>query len=106
VFNGDDSPKGCLVGRTVLEVGKWYHVAVTRDGAQLSVYLNGDTSTAEMTGELAKLFTTNHLFAATRSDGMFPMQGNIRDVAIFNGVLPAERIAAHFAGAAAILAAT
>jgi hypothetical protein len=103
VFNGDDSAQGCLVGRTVLEVGKWYHVTLTREGQQVRVYVNGDTTAPEISGELAKLFTTNHLFAATRSDGLFPMQGNLRDLAIFNGVLPAERIAAHYAEAVKLL---
>src|SRR5205814_772373 len=96
VFNGDDSERGALVGRTVLELGRWTHVVLCRDGENISVYLNGQTERPEIAGPLAKMFTTNKLFVATRQDNMFPFRGPMRDVAIFNGVLAKERIAAHY----------
>ncbi|QDU31233.1 hypothetical protein ETAA8_63860 [Anatilimnocola aggregata] len=97
VFNGDDSPRGLLVGKTKLEVDRWYHVALVREGEHVSVYLNGNFAQPELSGSLAKQFTTRTLYAATRSDALFALQGRLRDLAIFNKPLSRERLAAHFA---------
>lgn len=96
VFNGDNSERGSVVGRTVLELGRWTHVALCRDGEQVTLYLNGQTDRPEIQGPLAKLFTTNQLFVAARQDALFPFQGQMHDVAIFNGLLAKERVAAHY----------
>lgn len=97
VFNGDDSPRGSVAGTTRLERQRWYHVVLTRDGDEVTVYLNGKTDAPELKGTLKSFATTNWLHAACRHDGMFPLAGQVRDVAVFDGVLPAERIREHFA---------
>jgi hypothetical protein len=97
IFNGDDSSAGSLAGRTTLELGRWYHVVFTREGENVALYLNGQTAIPEIQGKLAKMFTTNHLFLATRSDALFPLQGRLHHVAVFHGTLPPERVAAHHA---------
>jgi hypothetical protein len=96
VFNGDDSPAGLLAGSTKLEVDRWYHVALVREGQRVHVYLNGNTSQPEISGTLAPMFTTRQLFAATRSDAMFPLQGTMRHLALFDKPLSRERLQAHF----------
>ena len=41
-FNGDDSPAGLVTGRTPLELGRWYHVVLTRQGERVMLHLNGE----------------------------------------------------------------
>jgi hypothetical protein len=96
IFNGDDSKAGLLAGRTKLEVGHWYHVVLTRAGDRVRVYLNGETAKPEIAGKLTKMFTTGNLFIATRHDAMFPLQGTVQHVALYNRVLSVERIAVHY----------
>ena len=69
------------------------------EGKRVIVYLNGQL---ELNGPLAKMFTTNHLFAATRSDAMFPLQGQLRDLAIYDKLLTSAQIAEHFQASAVV----
>jgi hypothetical protein len=101
VFNGDDSPRGSVSGRTPLELNHWYHAVFVRDGGKVSLYLNGQTDQPEFSGELERFATTNNLFLAYRHDGLFPFAGQMRDVALFEGVLSPERIAEHYKASAA-----
>lgn len=96
VFNGDDSPSGMLGGKTTLEKDRWYHVVFVRDGAKVILYLNGQVEQPEFAAQWPSFATTHQLFVACRHDGMFPFAGQMRDVAIFNGVLANERIAEHY----------
>ena len=101
-FSADGTTENALVGRTVLQSRRWYHVVVTREGRQLRVYLDGQAN-AEIAGELedVKPASSAQLIFAGRSDGQLSLEGKLDEIAVYDRVLSVDEVASHFAAARA-----
>ena len=85
----------CYDGSTVIEVGKWYHVAMTYDGADLNLYVNGalDSSYA-LEGGGAMVGSEEPLFIGGVPYSSYPyyFPGEIDEPTVFNRALSADEI--------------
>lgn len=99
-FSIDGSTEKALAGKTVLQPRTWYHVVVTREGRNLRVYLNGQT-TAEIAGEMddANPASSAQFVFAGRNGGQSGLEGKLDEIAVYDRVLTSEEISAHFAAA-------
>jgi len=87
LFYNGDTRREALVGRTELELKRWYHVALEREGSRIRVYLDGDPR-AEIDAEATVTRPGKSvLFVGGRSDGMFGFEGKIDEVAVFDRAL-------------------
>ncbi|MBM3246922.1 hypothetical protein FJZ17_00045 [Candidatus Pacearchaeota archaeon] len=79
-----------IISKNNLSVGNWSHLAVTYNGSQLRIYIDGvlDNSTAYSTNAVAN---TELLRVGARSDGYY-FNGSIDEVRIWNRSLSAEEI--------------
>ncbi len=95
-FNGNQKNE-LLIGATQLQPKTWNHVVLVRDAAKVAVYLNGNT-TPEISGEVSVTRPEEmaELFVGGRNDGFAPFEGKVSDVAVYDRVLSADEIAAHF----------
>jgi len=78
---------GSLSGTTTLKAGTWYHVAVTRSGSTLRLFLNG---VLEATSTNSTDFTNSRDFAigdraASDGSGQYPFNGRISNVRFVKG---------------------
>jgi hypothetical protein len=90
-FRSDNLSTTIISGATTLSTATWYHVAVTYDGAKVTLYLNGMIDgSAAATGAITDnginasigAFSTNSLF----------FNGKIDDVRVFNRALSQTEI--------------
>jgi len=79
---------------TVLNLGEWYHVAMTWNGTQLVAYLNGsydyETTPTGNNWQNATQFSIGH------NDNVGYWNGSVDDVMVFNRSLSAEQINALY----------
>ena len=93
IYNGADING---VGPNVIQLGQWYHVAMTRQGDNVTVYLNGQVEipTTVMTNNTGTTWTHGDWGLGGRVD--FSLQqrwaGNIDEVAIYSNALSAPAI--------------
>jgi hypothetical protein len=76
-----------LVGQTDYEVGKYYHVVATYDGARMRLYVNGklDGESDGQSGEIYYARTAPYIIGAVADrDEQHFHQGLIRDVAVYD----------------------
>ncbi|HJN12737.1 MAG TPA: LamG-like jellyroll fold domain-containing protein [Pirellulaceae bacterium] len=101
VYNGDQRA-GAVAGSTMLARGSWNHVVMVREGADISVYLNGDT-VPEIDGQLPVTFPEGcqQLLIGGRNDNFANFQGMIDEVAVYDRVLTPDEVQAHFQSAGA-----
>ena len=83
-----------IIGKTPIPLKTWSHIAVTKDGSSLKIYLNGrldkDASIA------AQLFVgKSSLFIGSEST-FWPFDGSIDEVIIFNTALNADELTAIY----------
>ncbi len=95
VFNGNQKNQ-LLVGRTVIPLKSWNHVALVRKGKRVTVYLNG-AATPEIDGELdvTRVADGETVFVGSRCDGFASLAGMITEVSLYRRPLPATEIAGH-----------
>ncbi len=96
IFTSGDESKQMLVGRTVLQVRTWHHVALVRDGRQVVVYLDGDP-TPEISGQTDAPVATGptEIFLGGRGDNQFNWEGKLCEAALFDRALTHDEIARH-----------
>jgi hypothetical protein len=84
-----------LVGRTVLDLRKWHHVVVVRDGGTVTVYLDGQL---DARGELEPTTPRRvaRVFVGGRSDRTDSFEGRLDEVALYQRALAPEEVAAHY----------
>ena len=76
---------GPLSGRTVIQPKTWNHVALVRDGARVTVYLNGNTE-PEISGSVPPE-TVSRLFIGGTENGAESLEGKIDEVALYGRAL-------------------
>jgi hypothetical protein len=87
-----------FVAGPALTVGAWYHVAVTYDGAALTLYLNG-TAVGQLTGLSGPvgIGTGGIQLGGYPIAGGYGFNGLVDEPAIYSHTLSAARVAAHYA---------
>ncbi len=99
VFNGNARDE-VVVGKTVLPLRSWHHLAFVRKKNQVAIYLNGHHE-PEAAGELANTIPNGdvNFFLGGRSDNLFNWEGKLDEFALYDRALTADEIAAHYASA-------
>ncbi|MBI2477719.1 MAG: HEAT repeat domain-containing protein, partial [Planctomycetia bacterium] len=95
-FNGNKLNE-ILVGRTELELKTWHHVVLTRNDNRVDVFLNGNPQ-PEISGDAARGYAdgVDEVFLGGRNDNLFNLEGKMDEVAIYDRVLTATEVTAHF----------
>ncbi len=93
VFNGNERSDS-IAGKTELEVGRWYHVAMTRTNERVRVFVNGELDIDE------KLPITypdgcNQFQIGGRNDDFANFDGKIDEVAVYDRALTQEEVQSH-----------
>lgn len=91
---GHGSSYTVLTGATAVQLGVWYHVAMTFDGATLKLYVNGvaDGSIAS----IPPLPTSQPFMIGGLSSGPFDFYGLVDEVSIYNRALTALEVQGIF----------
>lgn len=99
-WNGT-KPDQSLCGRTEIASEKWHHVVFVRDGKDVQVYLNG-RGEPEIRGQTEPGCTADarQLHLGNRDDGFAELDGQVDHVAVYDRVLTAAEVSAHYAAAA------
>lgn len=84
-----------VTGTTVLAEDTWYHIAYTRSGTNIELYVNG-VSEATATNYANTYGTDDTIRAGIRPDGVFAFEGRIDELAVYNGALSDAQIDAHY----------
>jgi hypothetical protein len=89
-----------LEGQTRIVPGKFYHVVGVYDGETMQLYVNGklDGSSKAQSGDILYPEQTPWVIGAYRDDNEFnPMQGRIREIAIYDLAAKGQWVAEEFA---------
>lgn len=78
-----------------LSAGAWTHILVTKDGADVHLYINGVDVTGSVTDRTV-VATATDLNIGRYTDGTLYLAGALDEVAIYPTVLSAERVLAHY----------
>ncbi len=99
LFNGNERNE-LLVGQTTLELRRWHHVVLVRDGEEARVYLDG-VNEPEITGRMASTVPAGvpRLWMGGRNDGLFNFEGKLDEIAVYRRALRTKEIAAHYEAA-------
>lgn len=85
-----------LEGHSTVSTNEWHHVAYTRSGTNVAIYLDGALQRTPA-GAFANTLNSNNFYIGTRSDSLFPTQGWIDEVAVYdNAALTGKQINAHY----------
>lgn len=97
IFSTGNKLNQILVGRTVIERRTWHHVVLVRDGAKVTVYLDGNRE-SEISAEGASVLGEKWLeiFIGGRNDNVANFEGKLDEVAIYDRALSSEEVAAHY----------
>jgi hypothetical protein len=88
-----------LAGKTNYELGRWYHVAGTYDGATMRVYVNGQEDAVSKAQSGPILYAPAAPFVLGRyqdDDEDFGMLGALKEVRLYKRALAAKEVAAQF----------
>lgn len=97
-FLNGKSRQELLAGKTDLAEGRWYHVALVRDGENARVFLNGKIEFSA--GAVAPVAArAAQIYLGGRSDNLANFEGKICHGAVFGRALGADEVAEHFAAA-------
>jgi fibronectin type 3 domain-containing protein len=89
---------GDIVSSTITVTdNNWHHCAAAKNGSSVRLYLDGADVTGTVTNQTLVNATSSTLRLGTSSDTYF--LGGLDEIAIYNYVLPAQRIAAHYRAA-------
>lgn len=95
-----------FAGTTVVDVGKWSHVAVTWDGAQATIYVNGKAEAPIAGGGVINVSDTSQFpsldIGWRRSSASSFLAGFVDDLFVYNRLLTAKEINDLMAGMSAL----
>jgi putative membrane-bound dehydrogenase-like protein len=94
-YNGNRRDQ-LLAGKTPVAQRAWNHAALVRDGAKVSVYLNGQL---DASGAADVTNGSKSVFFGGRCDGFAPLEGKLDEIAVFDRPLTGEQIATHYKAA-------
>ncbi len=98
-YNGSAN-RTSIAGAEILEVNRWYHVAMVRKGASVTLYLNGSSKGgASGVAKLGYKSGVGLVFVGGRRDNFANFQGQLQEAAVFNRALSNEQVARHYAAA-------
>ncbi|MBA4187060.1 MAG: hypothetical protein C0467_03490 [Planctomycetaceae bacterium] len=83
---------GLQSAKTAVPFRTWTHVAFTRDGNKVRVYLNG---LLEIDSKLPREVKPDRVIVGGRPDKAFGFEGRIAEVAVYDRALTAEEVAAR-----------
>jgi large repetitive protein len=85
-----------VTGTTLAQAGQWYHVVATaQDGGMMRLYVNGHEEGTAVA--VANMWTGGDRYMlGAQSSGFSYFNGTLDEVALYPGVLSAERILAHY----------
>ena len=97
VVAGAGTPEVSLASSGTYNNGAWHHVVFTRTQATgvMVLYIDG-ASVGTVTGTTVALTSTPTLNIGRRADGVQYFAGTLDEVAVYNQVLPAATVAAHY----------
>jgi putative membrane-bound dehydrogenase-like protein len=85
-----------VVGKTVLALKAWHHVALVREGSRFAVYLNGEAA-PEISGSVEPPpGLGKSIFFAGNADGDFRFEGKLDEIAVFDRALSTSEVGAHW----------
>lgn len=93
-FNGNERNQ-VLAGKRDLELRTWHHVVLTRDATKVRVYLDGALE-IDGTAEISLPSGTGDLFLGGRCDSFAGLEGRLDEVAVYDRLLTADEIRAHW----------
>lgn len=93
-YNGDTAYEK-VIGKTELPFRQWVHIALTREGNGITLYVNGRE---DGRGATAKTFADREssVFFANRSDLFMGLEGKMCEAAVYGRALTAEEIKRHY----------
>lgn len=94
-FNLGASGSAAVTGATVVSTGSWHHVAVTYDGAELAVFLDGSLDASASTSVAPATGPATLKIGARGDDAAQRWPGALDEVALYSRALSAEDVAAH-----------
>ncbi|MCS7468440.1 neutral/alkaline non-lysosomal ceramidase N-terminal domain-containing protein [Stieleria sp. ICT_E10.1] len=97
VFNGNERGES-VTGKTLLVPGGWHHVVMTRQGANVKVFLNGEI---EIDDRLPKTYPDGcgEFQIGGRNDNFANLEGMIDEVAVYDRAITSEEAKSHFVAA-------
>ena len=97
VYNGNER-KDLLAGERDLGIKKWHHVAIVREGGNITVYLDGQE---EIRSKLpATHGGSKSIFFGGRNDNFSNLEGRMDEIAFFDRVLTAKEVRRMYAASA------
>lgn len=96
IGGGKRNSYAAFADKRFLELDKWYHVAMTYDGRDLKVYLNGRVAAETPIGK-KRTRGAGPLNIGRRPDGYSYSSMHIDEIRIYNRALGPEEMAARFA---------
>lgn len=92
--NGDENNQ-LLIGKTEIPWKEWVHVVLTREGDQVSLYVNGKL---DAQGKVPCSYVLNEstVFVGNRSDQFSGLEGKLTETAFYDRVLTAKEVENHW----------
>jgi len=95
-FRANGLSQSTVDGGTVLAADVWYHCAVVHDSTQLRLYIDGQLDGVTNTGGAIAYNGDESFFLSGRSDRLFPFDGRIYGLKLFNRALTKQEIRSDY----------
>jgi hypothetical protein len=101
IFHTGRESSKALTGTTTVPLrnwvprDSWHHVALVRDGARVTVYLDGREQ-PEISGTTAAPSGADQIVLGGRNDGCFNFEGRIDEAAVYRRAVPPAEILKHY----------
>ena len=96
LYNDTATPAINIIATNGIYAGAWQHVAITCDGTNASIYVNGELGATGVNTVPYVPCNGKLMSFGTRNDGNFGCPGSVDEVAIYTNMLSAATIAAHY----------
>jgi hypothetical protein len=104
IFHAGGDPAKALTGKTDVPLRNWvpreswHHVALVREGRQVTVYLDGRQQ-PELSGQADPAPAGDEIFLGGSGNGQYGFEGRIDEAAIYGRALTAEEVKKHYSAA-------